>query len=108
MNLKSLFSWSRPKAKPEPERKHSIKTEHLRETPDGGFVLPGGLVFDPAEFSQFRRDHPEYCQPEKRDITVKQHNVGGVGVVGISLHGAPDPGPPQSLIDELSKKDGES
>lgn len=86
-----------PPSKPEPTR-----------IEDGKINFPGDLVFDPEDFKKFRADHPQYSQPGVAKFTVRAHPAvghGGVPAVGISLHGAPDPGPPQGLVDYLTQKD---
>jgi hypothetical protein len=79
---------------------------------DGVVIFPGGVIFDPVEFRQFQKDHPEYshCEdnPRPPSYTVKKHEpVNGVGVVGISPRGVVDPGLAKGILDELTKNDGE-
>lgn len=66
---------------------------------------PGGLVLDSEELKQFQKEHPEYCHqkdnPRPPSYTVKAHSSGAVG---ISLHGAKDPGP-DALLKQLSEED---
>jgi hypothetical protein len=98
-NLPASLEKPRPKA--EPTRVEA-----------GKVFFPGNLTFDAEEFKRFRADHPEYCQPPKAraSFTVTAHPAigkDGIPSVGISLRGAPDPGPPQDLVDFLSKKDGD-
>jgi hypothetical protein len=130
MNWKKLFAWwPWPKSKPKVAEKSfyarikeldSIldeaqgpqpeKAEVHEFKPGPHIVLPGGVVFDPEEFKQFQKAHPEYSQPAKPRFKVVAHPASEFGVpcVGISLHGSPDPGPPKELLDELlGKKDGE-
>lgn len=89
---------------PERQRPDPVKFE------DGKAVFPGGVVFDPVEFRQFQQDHPEYSKkPEPKFKVVAHPAVGktGIAAVGISLHGAPDPGPTKGLIEYLSGEDAE-
>jgi hypothetical protein len=56
----------------------AIKPEPTR-IEDGVVKFPGGLIFDPVEFRQFQKDHPEYshCKENSRppSYTVKKHKM---------------------------------
>ena len=101
----NVLAASAPDPKGPPVEKPTLGPENIDAR--GALHLPGGLNFDPEEFKQFRKDHPEFRQQGPSRFHTTTHNVAGVGVVGITPNGFKDPGPPQSLIDELTKKDGE-
>jgi hypothetical protein len=67
------------------------------------FILPGGVVFDRAEFRQFQKDHPEYSRSGTGPkYTVKTHPGG---IVGITPKGFKDPGPSKEILGMMEKEE---